>query len=289
MYAKYVSNTTSVQAQVINDLALLLSGSPISVLSASCDKVNTTLLSTVAPGWTWVDSSASVGSVISAPDADALTTKLSLISPANAGAIALSGYETWNSTAHTGTNATVLNSAVIAYSATVANTYFLFATSRSFWVCPPTGAGFGSLEFTRSCAYLIGSTYSAFAVLNSTNLTGASGTPAYLPRMKNLAAAGDLVGSAVSVWSAYLAIGYSTYNGYKPVGVINDAANTPYYQVSPVWTLAKVGTLSAILGQFYDILEISSTAGATLDTFSDGTSTYVIVNMTDRSFAFKMA
>ena len=107
MYAKYVSNTTSVQAQVINDLCLLLAGGTIASLSASCDKVNTTLLSTVLPGWTLVDSAALLsGSVVTAPDASALTTKCVRIYAPTAILIGIMGTEDWNATTHVGLNPT---------------------------------------------------------------------------------------------------------------------------------------------------------------------------------------
>ena len=326
MYAKYVSTTTSVGAQVINDLALLLSGSPISALSASCDKINSTLVSTVAPGWTLLDSAAPAsGCMLSAPDIDGLTTKFVYLYPA-VSELRIGSYETWNAVAHTGTNATP-GISICAHSATVANTYIVFATPRSFYICPVNGAGSGAFEFTRECEYLKGTTYPCFAIvpsyislnLNSLSpvLLGGSGqvwafTPAGVPRMKNLYGAGDITGATSGVFLATLGQRVSQVQGANttgtwsstvllgPVSRLFDASGTPYYELRPLWAMSDANAIpdgtyygkirsGAIVGKFYDIWETSTGAGNNLDTFSDGTSTYVYLTIGASAFAFKMA
>lgn len=322
MYAKYVTDTTSVQAEVINDIALLLSGSPISALSNSCDKANTTLISTVAPGWTLVDNAAPLnGRVLSAPDADGLTTKYVNLNTQSASLIGLTGYEAWNSVAHTGTNATTPST--VTYSTTTPNTYIIFATVRSFYFSIVNGdSGIGAFEFTRECEYLKGTTYPCFTVIDSASNGGlgaqarnstvnTSFTPNYIPRSKNLMGGGDLTGaSSYCVVSSISAknnpLQYSSNNTVIYSSFITAPQSTrmftdtgrPYYELRPLFAMTASGwwnnysskvSNGALLGKFYDVLETAANAGNNLDTFSDGTTTYVILAIANATYAFKMA
>lgn len=294
MYAKYVTNATSTQAQVINDIAQLLSGAAISALSASCDKVNTTLLSTVAPGWTLTDAAAaSSGCVVSAPDAAALTTKYVDLYASSAALIAAVGYETWNAGTHAGTNPTNAISNTLAYSASAVNTYLIFATPRSFYIgTPGTSVGIGAFEFTRDCQYLVGTTYPCFAMISSVSLQGAN-TMSFVPRLKSLIAAGDLSAANAGVYVATISPKNTptvTSPARAPNAAIYDSTGTQYQEVRPLWLVAAPSAIIVpILGKVYDILEINANAGNTLDTFSDGTNTYAIVNVGTCSYAFKQA
>ena len=274
MYAKYVSTVTATRAQVINDLCLLVSGSAVSALSTGCDKLNTTLLSTVAPGWTLIDSAApQSGCVISAPDIDGLTTKyVSLRSEASTG-IEILAYEGWNAATHVGVN--VKGPSVNPSASTVGtlnfvgasiNTYVLFATPRSFYIhsltLPANAYGIGAFEFTREAEYLKGTTYPCFGVLTwyvlyqSTNYIGGNADyyvpfRAGIPRMKNLFGAGDITGvsSAItpaSMFSRYANL-YLSYAGYgtvetrgvcgAPYNKLVDATETPYIELRPLWAV----------------------------------------------------
>lgn len=319
MFAKYVSLPTSTQAQVQNDLALLLSGAAISALSASCDKTNTTLLSTVAPGWTLADTAGpNTGYAVTAPDAAGTTTKVGLIYTSSAALIGVLGYETYNASTHVGTNVTA--GVTFAYSSTTINTYFIFATPRSFYITPSNGQGAGIFEFSRDCQYLIGTNYPCFAVVGNAALaafsSGATTTQANatavlnaVPRTKNLVAAGDLTGATSGVYLATItskivtAQGNSQNSGwfwsipsYAPNTKLLDANGIPYYEVRPLWAISSgYPNVGATIGKFYDILETSIAVGNTMDTISDGTNTYAIVNISQTgynlaaTYAFKMA
>ena len=221
MHAKYVSTIASTQAQIINDLALLISGSPISALSASCDKANTTLISTVLPGWTLLDAAAgSSGCVLTAPDADGLTTKYVRLFGITANWIDLNLYESWNSATHVGTNVSISASSQraaaqsVLWNAGVTNTYWIFATPRMLFITGPqvvganidgSSSGMGAFEFTRECEYLKGSTYPCVATGTSHALSGKWGATLsdvqlFMSRTKNLNAAGDYTAGNGVVW-----------------------------------------------------------------------------------------
>jgi hypothetical protein len=293
MFAKYVSNTNTTQAQVMSDLALLLSGSPLSALSASCDKANSQLISTVAPGWTIVDTlAANAGYVLAASDANGLTTKNVKLFPPTSATLDILGYDTWNATTHVGTNTTTASTSVLAYSTPAILTYWLFATPRSLFIASSGQQGIGAFEFTRDAAYLVGSNYPCFATANINALVGSSGGTLSAPKIKNFIAAGDLNG--VTINSATIAVrNAGTGVLGAPSQQTFDLTGNIYYETRPVW--AGVNNMTAvsqgILGKFYDFLEINRTVGQPLDTFFDGTDTWMIFQSTSSNnlAIFKMA
>ena len=328
MFAKYISTVTATRAQVINDLCLLLSGSPLSALATSCDKVNSTLLSTVLPGWTLVDAAAPLsGCVISSPDLEGLTTKYVGLRTGGVSGVDIEavGYETWNAVAHTGTNTCTSSSSAaygagsLPYVAASINTYWVFATPRSFYIVTLTGIGIGAFEFTRDCEYLKGTTYPCFAIMASNVIYQDPGisqsqniyTPlqAGVPRMKNLSSPGDITGapSKVSPASMYARYTYGSYwtNSVNVYGIIFaskgiattkllDATETPYYELRPLWAVFTPNLTQnnqPVIGKFFDILEIGPGLANTLDTFNDGTTTYAVINIggTNSALAFKIA
>jgi hypothetical protein len=287
MFAKYVTTSSPTQANVIADIAALLAGAAITDLSSSCDKSNSTLLSTVAPGWTITDNNAgSSGYILSAPDL-AGNTKYVKLFASNATYLDIQAYETWNSTSHTGTNPTTALGAVSTspgVTVNVVNYFFIFATARSFIVMgggsnPAGGGGIGAFEFTREAAYLQGTTYPAVCVGMLAGLTN-SNKNMNISRTKNLTAAGDTV--PTTALSATIAARNVAAGGItSPTSYLIDANGTYYNEIRPIW-LATSGAGAAIYGKCIDVFETTnlSAVGNPLDTLSDGTGTYMILVQT---------
>ena len=287
MYAKYVTNATSTLANVIADIAALLCGGSIASLSSSCDKVNSTLVSTVAPGWTAYDISGSVansGRVISCADAGALTTKYANIMSPGAGSIDVLVYDAFNSGTHTGTNAsTAVNTPTTGVSTTVSNVFAIWATPRGFYVHGVTTAsgGFGCFEYSRDIQYLIGTTYPCCMAMSMATFSGASAAlVGQTSRVKNLTAAGDTTGASASVPLGVITNKWGVASRVSGVIIdqIRDNAEALYMELRPLYAMSlQYGstTRAVPLGKLYDVLECTHLTGANvLDTFSDGTDTY---------------
>jgi hypothetical protein len=294
MFAKYVSNTNTTQAQVMSDLALLISGSPLSALSASCDKANSQLISTIAPGWSIVDTlAANAGIVLAASDANGLTTKNVKLYPSNASNFDIVGYESWNATTHVGVSPTTATGIILPYSTPAILTYWIFATPRSLMIMSSGTVGIGAIEFSRDAAYLVGSTYPCFVTTALHSLCGVSGASMSVSRQKNMIAAGDVNGQAVN--SATIANRNAAAVGVltAPSQTTFDGSGNIYYETRPIWVANGNMSTNAmgILGKLFDVLEVNRTVGAPLDTFFDGTDTWMIFMSLSNSglMLFKMA
>lgn len=282
MHVKYVSTTTASQAQIISDFAQLASGASISSLSASCDKTYTSSVNVTAPGWTLFDNAApNSGQIISCSDADALTTKYVRIATQSASVIEIGTSETWNAGTHTGTNASTVIGTV-QFVANTVNTYWLFITPRTFAVFSYVSNSLNlaiACEVAREIQYLKNSTYPVVYTGNLTAMIPTLDThQGQMARMKSLTAAGDLLGSNSRAWTATLGMKYqssATMMG-PPTASIRMADETPYFEIRPMWLVNAVGPNSAIIGKLYDVMDITKTAGNTLDTISDGTNTYMM-------------
>lgn len=109
MRAKYIYNAGASQGNVLSDLIAILTGTTdVNSLSAACNKTTSYITSVVAAGWTVHDASAgSYQQVIKAPHAkNGALQKYVLVNFVNTGYVNIVGYETWDATGHTGTNAT---------------------------------------------------------------------------------------------------------------------------------------------------------------------------------------
>jgi len=291
MYAKYVTNATTVQSQAISDLALLLTGSPVSALSSSCNKTLSMITpGAPAPGWTLVDSAApQSGQVISAPDADGLTTKYVRLHVYSAVQFSLTGSESWDATAHTGLNPTTAGSTSTALLVTDApGMYHLFVTPRSFYICkvgnsPANAVGVGAFEFTREAEHLKGTTYPCFVIANGTVLSGIYNT-FDLPRTKDVALTSGDTNSFAQLQRGTMGIRFGTTasgNVPKPPAGPSRAVNdVPYYEFRPVFLIKSLGSYShtaLVYGRLYDVVDTTPGIGNLLDTFPSGSVRYSLV------------
>ena len=115
MYSVYKYNNGATQANVLADVVAILTGTTdVSTLSASCDKVNSTVLTTWATaGWLMHDATPGTANsaVLKAPISDNPGQfKYLWLSTNTANAFISVLYESWNATSHTGTNPTSYDS-----------------------------------------------------------------------------------------------------------------------------------------------------------------------------------
>lgn len=298
MHAKYVSTSTATIAQIIADIAALIVGSTVASLSASCDKANTTLISTVAPGWTVFDAAApATGQVITAPDADGLTTKFVRIFAGNALSIDMQLYDSWNAVTHAGVNPSNSFGATSgpAFTAGAVNTYWIFATPRMLYITDAGQLSRGAWEYSREIQYLKGTTYPCQMCVAASALNVNVPADLFVPRVKALSAAGDLTAASstlrmgsIACKSVNAAIGVGS-----PASTARDAAEVAYMEVRPVWVVSIVApatqTRPFIVGKIFDVVETMLAAGNPFDTFSDGVDTYMIIFSTQWTLALKVA
>lgn len=147
MYVKYSFVAGAPRMDVLNDIAALLTGTPISNLSAACNKAATSILANTDLGnWELYDSvPASYYIVLRSKNYDGNGYKYVQITNTTT-KLTLTLYESWNAATHTGTNAALLlglTPAVInggtTYTVSGANhagaaTLYFLATSRTLFL-----------------------------------------------------------------------------------------------------------------------------------------------------------
>ncbi|MBF0629105.1 MAG: hypothetical protein HQL91_12885 [Magnetococcales bacterium] len=204
MYSKYVYLAGASAANILADLVAILTGETVVAnLSASCDKAQTTILSTIPAGWSLHDGSAGTNAkTIKAPLADDATKFKYVVLDANtAGYIQTKVYETWDATAHTGTNIAYNSNSPSAsqqFSTTLAGTVHLFASARflllaslynGIWGSSTATGPSGCLERTRVCPWdTVAAGWPPFAFTNLGNIA-TDGSGSYPPRLMSRALA----------------------------------------------------------------------------------------------------
>lgn len=131
MLAKYQYLTTATAAQVQADILLLLTGTTSTAsLSASCDKPNSSILTTYdSAGWTSYDSAAYTnGFCVRALQQDGVTYKYLTFEASSTTNFAVRIAEAWNSGTHAGTNVT--GAATNTWSASSGGVFWIYATQQ---------------------------------------------------------------------------------------------------------------------------------------------------------------
>ncbi len=168
MFAKYVYTAGATAANILSDLAAILTGETDTAnLSVSCDKPNSSILATIPAGWTLHDAAAGTNArALKAPLADnASAFKFVILDLNTAGYIQTKVYETWDTTSHTGTNLAYGSNVTTAsqqFSTTLAGTVYLFASARflllfstvnAVWGSSTNSGASGCLERSRACPW----------------------------------------------------------------------------------------------------------------------------------------
>jgi hypothetical protein len=303
MKAVYQYNAGATAANIRDDLIAIFTGeTTVANLSASCNKSTTTITSVVAAGWTLHDGAASATSkVIKAPYADdGATFKYAEISiPDNSG-VRMFGYETFNATAHTGTNKTANSSGIFQYlDVTNGGKFYLFSSARFLMICAETKTAWGDNQLTTySGPFLIAehsrispwntvaSGYPAFCFISMAMVNygsfSTSYVPMYSPRFKNRANA-DLTGTSAILWGSSIC-GYNQFNDVNsfPQGVdakVYDSNGNlqipflPLYCNSPSLTVIPMGDFSSIS----DIWLAPANVMANFETITKDSNNYIAI------------
>lgn len=136
MYAKYVTTSTSSQAEILSDVVAILTGTiTVGSLSASCNQSLTEILTTYnVSGWEMYDNDAGTNvKVLRSACYDTSSQHKYMVVNANtAGFVAFTFCESWNTTTNTGVNfGTSLNQS-LRISTTQSTTIHLFANASMF-------------------------------------------------------------------------------------------------------------------------------------------------------------
>ena len=266
MFIKYVTNITSTQFDVIRDLMKLATGSAIADLSTSANKSLCSISGTTATGWTEVDYQVPVtgqvnGVVASAKDADNITTKYVMLASTGASkdAFAFTGYETFNPSAHIGTNATATPLNTIPYTPTGVNTYYIFATPRLLIMTSNfSERTIIAAECAREAKYLKNSNYPVLALASGHSMMRYDATGFNMIRQKLPTAAGDGIAgtwsgkanvpSACVLWPGGYAENATNFT-INTAAATRDQNEQLYHPVFPLY----LGAPSLYLGMLHEI------------------------------------
>lgn len=252
MYAKYMWLSGATQVQMLADVCKLLTGSDVSSLSASCDKVNSTIIAnTITNNWTVFDAAASASSqVLRSLNKDGTSYKFVQLT-FSGNNLLLTAWESWNATTHVGTNQ-VCKFTNGGYSdiasttfSTAGGTIYLYAISEILCILHSGTTPYFVCEFTRNSP-----------VLNSTYPCHTLGGFAY-SRLKYPASAGDFkVGSTPAYTSGSTQSMMTSIND----GKVRKPDGTIVYQVVPLSAFACLGVTNvhATLGELQGILALNS-------------------------------
>lgn len=217
MYAvyKYIAGATA--TNICNDVILMLTGTTDpNDLSASCDKPNTSILTTwCAAGWTLHDASAGTNAqCIRSPWPDDPTKDAYVVVDTNtAGAIYTKAYETWNEITHVGTNAC---SGTTSYyqrlNVATGGTLYISASPTHFIMYCYVGSQFGSSSYNSATGIVFRTRrniwdtvingYPPFSFVLFSAQTGTF--ICYGPRTRYYASATDTTGSGVQGYGAIM-------------------------------------------------------------------------------------
>lgn len=291
MYAVYNYKAGSSVTNLINDLVKLATGETNKAnLSADCVQANTTIISTVAAGWTVHDADAGANSqVIKCLQADGTTMKYFRLTGVSNTSYRGTAYESWNATSHTGTNPTGdTNGFMIGDWDTVNGGYFyIYVSPRTIFMRPYHTAawkGPGSficLEYTKESVFAGYPSYIVSASnYNYTSSPVAGGVYWLGPRIKMPNTTGDYATGTNGHMTH--AVGVST-------GASLSATESPYcrdsseaiyvvtYKLEVRHTPATYTQIGVHrCGEVYDILGMSGVLGANLDEITISGKTYVL-------------
>ncbi|OQY56435.1 MAG: hypothetical protein B6247_04055 [Candidatus Parabeggiatoa sp. nov. 2] len=268
MYAEYEYVENSQKSEILADLVAIFTGeSDPSNLSDSCNKANTSIISTVPAGWTLHDAAASANSqVVKAPYVDDANS-YKYVEIMLQSRLGLSGYESFDANSHTGVNKTSNNTTSSGYTQPYSNTqagkFYLLSSARFLVILGEYATYRGdnsqgmiiAAEYSRTQPWNM-SGFPSFAILLSGY--GLGGQPmAYIVR------AMDTLGNDVIGDSVYIASEGSSYNDWNsldhfPQGTdtkVMDATKKRYVPFLPI-LLVKAKKYSVRLGDFSTISNV---------------------------------
>ena len=305
MYAQYHYLPTATQAQVLADIALILTGTTtVTSLSASCDMPNTSIVSIVPAGWTSVDAAAATNArALSAPLVDSATpAKILVIDLNTANFLLTKVYESWNATTHVGTNLAYtsdLTTNAPALTLTAGGWIYISASARHCLIATMDNTlttfspGAGIVEHTRNDPWnTVANAYPCSAYLSMKNFGGTTSAASatthavYSPRIYQPSIGSDALGSAagLGVYGPLLCTntvsntGGLQGSGLCPTSYGATSAKQTSHILAPIG-LSRNNVIVLLGGDISANTGLYSTTlgyGAATDEITVGTDTYVV-------------
>jgi hypothetical protein len=294
MYAVYNYKAGSTAANVSADIIKLLTGETnLANLSTDCVTANSSIISTVAAGWTVHDASAGTNiQVIKALCQDGTTYKYYRFGCTSTTVCEGTISEGWNAGTHTATNGLTTGIAAVqsSWNATAGGFFYVYATQKNIILYSYHTSNYQAIngmmvfEHTRDT---VPSGYPCFCVaygINNNTFTNSVtiGTAGWAhPRYKSALAAGDVLATFSSTQAGA---------GMGPLGAFyysssslafyrdgSEAVQVVVYKMGFGTTPALNTNLAARhLGEGYDILLGHSSLGAPRDEITISSKTYVL-------------
>jgi len=289
MYAIYTYAAGSTQANVLADVVKLLTGETNKAnLSANCVQASTSIISTVAAGWSVYDASAGTNKqAIRALNQDGTTYKYATVSFSSTTVLNTAVQESWNSGTHAATNEVVAPS--ISWNATNGGTLYIYATVKNFIIYSYSGSVFQlfsswCFEISRDT---IPSGYPCHVGCGPNNgdsyLFSISATQyaASIPRTKKFQTTGDATLDTVMMQAISGGAGVaSTVGRLTDAQIFRDASETQKLAVYKIGVGGGANQNGCQLGTVYDMYVTGVNSGInTLDEITYSSQTYVAIKI----------
>lgn len=297
MYIQYKTLANWSGQDLVSDITALFTGTTdVNTLSASCDKVNTSLLTnSVSAGWTLLDNvgDASYSRVLTAPDYTGSTTKYLKIRYNAGNPLVFNLYTTWNTVTHTGTDVTPDTYLSTGVTTTVSLLLYILITPEYFVILGYQSGGWLTrpvylLEMNRNSPFTnyynsqyLKANHILFGYISSQFDSVRCGV---CTKTKNLTATGDVPGIELSI--SGLKVAYTSGgSGYAPSPLYpgqNNNGNNPGISVMEPYIVIYNTSYGgcAILGTLKSaVITLASTEPnfSYLDEVVIGTVTYLVI------------
>lgn len=303
MWARYDYAASSTLANVQADVIAVLTGTTDkTTLSAACVQASTSIISTVAAGWSVYDASAGTNrQVLRALCADGTTYKYVLLDFATSGQLRMEVYESWNSGTHTGTNRCALAASTTptvnqTISLTSGGTLFLMASNRYMGILGWVGGLYGGTlpasntdpmlvcERTRDNVWdttangVVPVVFCDSRAFNLGSAVSVTGSYCYAPRKKSSAGA-DATGLNANYYLTNLFGQCSIAESGIPRTIIRgystDLVTRVNYLMSVQACKADDGDLG---GKLYGVYLTTNNFGSIADEVVNGSDTYFVMS-----------
>lgn len=295
MHCKYIYPAgvqATLQANILADIVAMATGETnVNNLSASCDKINTVITSTVAAGWTLHDASAATnGKTIKSPLADdAATYKYCQINTNTASSIYLLLYETWDASAHTGTYQAYSSTQYPQQFSTSGGTLYIEITPRMIMIHSLYATTWGSSSYaggsliaerSRDCPWDTVSAGWPPYISTNLGLLLSADTGTTVPR--KLTRSGSTITGSTATMTGYVFPFGSINSALTNMSGADQKVQTPSSgNVIPLWPIVFCDTGSmpqqyGNISSISDIWVVPQGVAANLDTITVSGNTYIV-------------
>lgn len=280
MYAVYTHDNSTSQANLVNDIILILTGTTNTAsLSADCVTASSSITTTYdSAGWTLYDASAGTNTqVVRALQADGVTYKYVAVNATSTSSLKLTIYESWNSGTHTGTNG--VDSSAITWSSSTQHSLYIYATQQQIVIGASVSGTFSSpamaLEIDNTPGSFIAGYPTTFTFNTANDLSQGQG-----PRIKHPNSTGDLTTTSTLFMTN---INSDVNNNYQKGRIFRNASETVCMGLLNLMVTAgynqtnfEYGAYGKLLGKMR-VGSCVPTTPVSLDTVVIGSTTYVAI------------